>query len=701
MPKLSLIALLVAAATISHAHAQQLSPRLDLQVGGTADATSVDGGVILPFAIAPGVIAYGDFRAAVDRNGNITGAAGAGVRAEVGDGWRLGGHGYFDLGQGALGTTFQQVSAGIEALGHGWEFRLNGYLPVGKTEAEFDELTTVTVENEYLAIRQGYEVALHGVEAEVGVVLPVFAEDEGRTLKLLANAYHFDSDYTDARTGGGLRAEVTVAELDAFLPGAELTFGAGVNYDSRDELTGTGFLRISAPLGGDELVERIERRKGVMTEAGALGDAQAALFSDGTATGKVASISGTTSDLNGVIGGAGENGIILASGDITVDETLELAAGQLLLGGGGVVQLIAADSGKSVSYTNTGATTTFRGSETGEPEDRVDVIAMATGATVATLSITGGGAAISAVDADDVTITDVAIARSQNGIVLNNVVGGRISDVSIEDIVCATDCTYSIYDPNVIKNAGISAVGVQDLMISDVTMEDVAHGVFIASTIDENGDITDQAEDIHVSGLTIHESRGEGLYFMGVTNATADDIELINDGPVIELDNIVVSNSTDISLSNLHLVGGSNGVVFVSEIPLGIDVSGITVTDALIEDVYGAGFMFQGGTNITLENVHIDGANNGLTFAGISEISNIDLINVSAANIASSGNYINPALLTFLYNDVENIDGDITYTGAAPDLCGYASITQASGKQLSVNGTVVDQDAIDNAPSCF
>jgi len=661
---------------------------------------------MVPFAISDGFIAYGDLRGAVSGEGEFTASVGLGGRAAMGAGWLFGAYAYFDLGSGQYGSTFKQISGGIELLSDSWEFRLNGYLPVGDTEAEVDGLTTVTVEGGTFAVRQGYEVALHGIEAEAGFTLPVFAADDDRSLKLFANAFSFESQRTEPLHGVGARLEYAFAAFDSFLPGSALTLGAGLRYDNRDELSGGVFARLSAPLGGDTLLARVERRDRVTTDAGAFGERQNALFADGQATGKVASISSSTANLNGAIAGAGENGIILASGDIAVDTALQLAAGQVLLGGGGVLELKAAGSGKTVHFTNTGAATTLKGSAAGLPEGRNDVVVLAAGATVQSLAITGGRNAIVGQGTNDVAIRDVAISGGLNGIKLANLDGALIEGVAINDIVCTSNCVYSqSTDPDYVKQAGINAVGVKHLTIRDVRLDNVSHGVFAASVIDESGwppVMTDQVEDLVIENLSITETVGEGILLVGADGVSARNVSIVNVGAGWDLDMVVLIDSVNVAVDGAHLSGGVNGINVLHGLKFDAADLGpmnTTFSNIEIDNMSRAGIVLNWVDGITFNNVSIhDVGLSGISMSGDSffgAVRNVTFNDVRISDVAPyTGGWETHSGLN-LMGPMENISGNIAYTGTEPACAAmspgmYTTLTQAPGKVFSVNGTTVD-----------
>lgn len=78
----------------------------------------------------------------------------------------LGANVFYDFRQGRMGN-YHQLGAGIEILGKRWEFRANGYFPIGikshKTKCTFDHY-----EGGFFAIHRRCEFTAYGYNAEAG-----------------------------------------------------------------------------------------------------------------------------------------------------------------------------------------------------------------------------------------------------------------------------------------------------------------------------------------------------------------------------------------------------------------------------------------------------------------------------------------------------------------------------------------------------
>lgn len=70
-----------------------------------------------------------DLRGHIFDNGQLAANAGIGFRGEVG-GRTYGLNAYYDC-RNTQKENYNQVGLGLEALGDFWDFRINGYLPVG------------------------------------------------------------------------------------------------------------------------------------------------------------------------------------------------------------------------------------------------------------------------------------------------------------------------------------------------------------------------------------------------------------------------------------------------------------------------------------------------------------------------------------------------------------------------------------------
>lgn len=707
----SRLALLAAASLFAplSAYAQNAAPRAELELSGDGQA-ALSTGIFVPFALADGTVVFADGWLSYQDGGPLYGSVGGGVRQPFGD-WVLGAYGHFDFANSSRDFSYQQISAGIEALSQSWEFRINGFAPVGENAHQVDGLSTVQIRNGQFVANQGYEVALYGVDAEAGIRLPVFDADSPSSLKLFAGAFASDSAFTDAVAGLKLRTELTLA-LDQYLPGATLGFGAGLSLDSTSQMSASAHIRLSAPIGGaptassasSPVYQRVERDRAIAITAGAFGPDEAAFGGSGSA--QVIQISagtGNSAAINRQIAQAGEGAIILASGEIALDSALVLATRQIMVGGGGVIDLVSA-SGKHLQYRNTGAATVLNGNAPSSfalvAPVVVDGIHLADGSIVSTLSIIGTENAIVASGVNNVTIDNVTIdGVSGNGIALNDVTGATITRSRIGNVrICElSSCEFSIFNPSYVPNAAINAVGIRDLTIDGLDIANTTYGIFVAPVIDSSGwpsVVTSAAEGIDIRNVSITSSRREALMTVGASNIAIDNLRVDNSALGRDMDLVVFQTSKDITLSNSTLRGGVNALMFAyySGIP-GENPNNIQVSNVDIFDTSRAGVFINPSHDIRFTDVTVTNAGTyGVFFYGDAW----GFMGGPVRDIAFDGFVINSALdgAAYISGPLKNIDGDLAYGGAT--LCmadtgpwSGTTITQDAGLAFTLNGVEV------------
>lgn len=714
MHRTSWVALVAAMGAFApaYAYAQTATPRVELQLGNGENA-SISGGVFVPFVLPSGQVLFGDAWLDYQDGNIISGSVGLGMRQQVDD-WVVGVNGALDFASSAYGFSYQQVSAGIEALGTQFEFRLNGHAPIGDAANRVDGLSTASLRNGSFVGNQGYEVALYGVDAEAGIRLPVFDQDSPNALKLFGGAFVEGSHFTETVTGLTLRTELTLG-LDEYIPGATVALGGGLRYDSTETLSGSAYIRFSAPIGGPQgqpqtaaspLFQRVERSRNIATTAGAFGADEAVMGASGSSRVlQVSAADGATSDLKAMIASAGSGAIILATGDIVLDQTLVLASNQTLVGGGGVVDLQSTD-GRNFRYVNSGAKTTLAAAGAGPTlfaalaaPTTIDGIRLADGSTVSTLSILGVENGIVAEGVNNVTIDNVSIGDvSGNGIVLTSVKGAAITNSSVSNTaVCVSNtlCEFAYGNPQFVPNAGIKALGVTDLTVRDTTLTDVEYGIFIGSLLDRvdyENVMREQSRNIDIKDVTITNSRREGVLMVSSDNIRIDGLIIDNGALERSMDLIVFQRTGNSSLTNTTLIGGSNNLMFVNASGLPGLTGNIDISDVNLYDPNRANIFVNGGvTDVRFNNVMASGAGtNGLYLYSDSwgfmggSITDLTFDNVTIAGARDSGVYLSGPL--------EKFDGNIEVINSR-DCTGYfgdwsgTEILPDSGQSFSLNGT--------------
>lgn len=107
---------------------------------------------------------------------------------------------YYDYRQGNQGT-YNQFSAGIEILGKRWDFRANGYVPVGNKT-----FTSCCVYDDYIgdyvAIQRDNEFVSFGYNAEVGYLI---TRSTNYLLYAAAGPYYLSGKFNSQVRGGEIR----------------------------------------------------------------------------------------------------------------------------------------------------------------------------------------------------------------------------------------------------------------------------------------------------------------------------------------------------------------------------------------------------------------------------------------------------------------------------------------------------------------
>lgn len=154
------------------------------------------------------VTPFFDARGHVFDNGKWAANAGVGIRALWGN--RVYGiNTYYDYRNGGR-LHSNQMGVGLETLGELFDFRINGYLPVGvKTSAPYDAVFGAFSVH-YLLVSQKYQSAMKGANAEFGFH---FGKTESFDFYAAAGPYYFIGEVAQATWGGKARISGTYKDL--------------------------------------------------------------------------------------------------------------------------------------------------------------------------------------------------------------------------------------------------------------------------------------------------------------------------------------------------------------------------------------------------------------------------------------------------------------------------------------------------------
>lgn len=401
---------------------------IDFEAKPGSKRTLGEADFFLPLSQDADTLVFGNLRARLDNQSSYEGNLGAGVRRMFDNGWNLGAYGYWDHRRSGNGNFFDQATLGVEALGRDWDFRANGYLPVGTRAYALAPESTAAISGAAVQVTTAFreERALKGFDAEIGWRAPIFDSEASRQLRLYVGGYRF-SDAGVKVEGPRLRAELTLDELPWFGKGTRLFLSAEMQDDNARG--GQSFLgvRLRIPLGKESASPRsltaqerrmtapVMRDVDVVTQnrvASTLVETATAT-SGGQAITLVSSTSTAGNDLDTAVAGAAANSTIIVSGTFNVSggNTVVVDGGRTLRAGATTVRTA---SGRTAVLT-TSATITG----TNVNSSTIQLVNNATLAGVTVSSAyndgTGGYAVLLAGGAGNISVRDNTISVAQSG----------------------------------------------------------------------------------------------------------------------------------------------------------------------------------------------------------------------------------------------------------------------------------------------
>ncbi len=203
-------------------------------VGYEDGYTSLDGFFAPSYFVDTCFIPFLDLRGHVFNDGKFAANAGIGLRYE--DSMIYGINAYYDYRKTSQ-MHYNQVGIGLESLGERWDFRANGYIPVGNTISSRYGQRFDSFSGHEMILSTKKEFAMYGANAEVGYH---FAEMDNFDLYAAAGPYYFGNNGRNA-IGGEARLVATIYDY----------IGAQVNasYDSVFKGIIQGELSLIFPFG--------------------------------------------------------------------------------------------------------------------------------------------------------------------------------------------------------------------------------------------------------------------------------------------------------------------------------------------------------------------------------------------------------------------------------------------------------------------
>lgn len=604
----------VSAAYADDVFAKRWQPWLETgaQVGNGRSLGEAD--LFVPLFQNGDTLIFTDLRGKFDNNASVEGNFGLGIRHMLPSGWNVGAYGYYDIRRSSYDNTFHQLTLGAEALSEVFDLRANAYLPIGDSEKRMDLgiattigpwgseaiLTGTSLAIQSRAIQTDttsyrIEKALAGVDAEIGVRLPVFEPGSGFDMRAFIGGYYFDGSGVEAVAGPRARLELTADDV-AGLPGVKVTGGLTFQNDNvrGEQVIAQARLRIplQAPSSAPrEPLSYMERRMAdtvvrdvdiVSNTASTARTSKKTLTStedainlwNGNTVASVVRIDGTTQDqaaLQAALDSVGANGIVLLSGNLAASGGISLNANQMLAGGGSVLKLKGATSGVEVDFAAPGSA----GRISGAAADAL--VTMATGSSLRGISVdntssSGNSWAVSG--ASGASLHDVAIFSAANGVKVDNTTGFSLRGGSITaargSALSINSSTGLAIDGATIVQNGASSIGVAAYN---------AAGIIKNSTITTNGNgngIEDTSPDaLPCHALSVRNSGGLTIADNTITtNGTqANGIHVTDSAGIAISGNRVTTNNY--MSRGIHLID-SNGAT----------IAGNTITTNTTNDLH-------------------------------------------------------------------------------------------------------------------
>lgn len=417
-------------------------PRIDLEAKPGSKRTLGEVDLLLPIAQDENTLAFTNLRGRFDDNSSREGNLGLGVRHMLKSGWNLGAYGYFDRRRSEYGHYFNQATLGVEALGRDWDFRANGYLPVGTRAKSLGTTgggastatlsgTSILVTTPGSTTRE--ERALKGFDAEVGWRTPLFESEAARQLRLYLGGYRFNGAGISVH-GPRVRAELEVQQLPVFSEGSALFLNAEAQDDNaRGGQTFLG-IRVQIPLGATskrantltaqerrmnapimrdvDIVtqSRVAASTPTLVETVDASTPSAAVTVNGQAATVVSSATTTGAALQAALTSAGNNSTVVLTGTFNTAADTTLQTGQTAMGVGNLT--VNTPSGHTATLAAPGATINRNGAPAFSNVVNMGDNSSLVGMTVAGVSAGGGGYAVNAQNKTGVTLNNNTLSSS-------------------------------------------------------------------------------------------------------------------------------------------------------------------------------------------------------------------------------------------------------------------------------------------------
>lgn len=210
-------------------------------VGYNQGYTTLEGFFTLPQFLDKSLVPFLDLRGHIFNDGKPALNTGLGLRYAESRAWGI--NAYYDYRK-THKTHYNQVSVGLETLGKMWDFRINGYLPVGDKTSHFYDTKFHRFKGNHLVISQKQEFAMKGLNAEAGVHV---LEKNNYDLYLAAGPFYFQQGNKNA-IGGEMRISSHVTDY--------VRLQVNSSYDTLFHGIIQGEVSVIYPFGGRKQIKK-------------------------------------------------------------------------------------------------------------------------------------------------------------------------------------------------------------------------------------------------------------------------------------------------------------------------------------------------------------------------------------------------------------------------------------------------------------
>lgn len=464
------LALLSFGAAAQDSPPPQWGPHADVEVKPGSKRTLGEADLFFPIAQDARSLIFANLRGRFDDNSSHEGNFGLGLRQMRENGWNLGAYGYFDRRRSDTGNYFNQATLGAEALGRDWDFRANGYLPLGTSVRDLGTASSAAISGAAIQVTTTTreERALKGFDAELGWRAPLFDSEGPRQLRLYLGGYHFSGGGITVQ-GPRMRAELSMTRLPWFGRDADLFLSAEAQDDSARGSQTFVSLRLRIPLGKEvSRSRRLNAQKRRMTapivrdvDIVTQSHVTSTLVETGTATagGQTITVLNSTStsgaSLQAALNTAGANSTVVLKGTFNTTVQTNMSAGQTLIGAGTLT--VKTPTGYTATLNLPGATIAAATDAT------QNVLRMANNATLDGVTITntysgGSSSAVNAQSLTGVTIKNSTLSAS-----------GSSGSYTV-DALNSTNLVFSGNTISATSSGGASGIGIRALSSNNLSI---------------------------------------------------------------------------------------------------------------------------------------------------------------------------------------------------------------------------------------